>query len=148
MFIDARKAHLNPRCGEDVYIELPEECGVGKGMCGKLNFWVYGFRPAAAAWETHYAELFEAVGFERGKSCGVVFYHVGRDLSVAVHGDDFTFCGFEEDLMWIRDLMEGWFEIKVRGIRGPESKDDKEVTILGRTVRWGENGIEYEADPT
>ena len=37
-FIDARKAHLNPRCGEDVYIELPVECGAGEGVCGKLNF--------------------------------------------------------------------------------------------------------------
>ena len=27
MFIDVRKAHLNPVCEEDVYILLPEECG-------------------------------------------------------------------------------------------------------------------------
>ena len=93
MFVDARKAHLNPRCEKDEYIELPSECGAGEGMCGKLNFWLYGFRPAAAAWEKHYSRLFEEVGFERGRSCGVVFYHEGRDLSLAVHGDDFTFCG-------------------------------------------------------
>ena len=30
---------------------------------------------------------------------------------------------------------------------GPEAKDDKEVTILGRQVRVTEEGIEYEADP-
>ena len=28
-FIDARKAHLNPKCEGDVYIELPKECGYG-----------------------------------------------------------------------------------------------------------------------
>ena len=66
MFIDAKKAHLNPRCEEDVYIELPEECGAPPGMCGKLNFWLYGFRPAAAAWEKHYSELFESKGFIQG----------------------------------------------------------------------------------
>ena len=27
LFIDARKAHLNPKCEEDVYIRLPAECG-------------------------------------------------------------------------------------------------------------------------
>ena len=71
MFIDARKAHLNPKCEEDVYIELPEECGAGPGVCGKLNFWLYGFRKAASAWEALYASYFEEVGFVRGESCGV-----------------------------------------------------------------------------
>ena len=70
-----------------------------------------------------------------------------RDLSCAVHGDDFTFCGCEEDLIWIQRMMKSWFEIKVRAILGPDEKDDKEVVILGRIVRWTETGIEYEADP-
>ena len=56
MFIDVRKAHLNPECDQDVYIELPEECNAGSGSCGKLNYWLYGFRPAAAAWEKLYAQ--------------------------------------------------------------------------------------------
>ena len=46
----------------------------------------------------------------------------------------------------IAKLMGGWFEIKVRGMLGPEIGDDKEIVILGRTVRWTEEGIEYEAD--
>ena len=40
LFMDAKKAHLNPRCQEDVYIELPEEAGAGEGVCGKLDFWI------------------------------------------------------------------------------------------------------------
>ena len=106
MFIDARKAHLNPRCEGAVYVSLPEECGCPAGFCGKLNFWLYGFRPAAAAWEKHYAGLLEKEGFIRGMSCGVVYYHPGRDLSLSVHGDDFTWCGLEEDLLWAKGLME------------------------------------------
>eukprot|EP00973_Karenia_brevis_P066366 9224003-Karenia_brevis.AAC.1 len=43
--------------------------------------------------------------------------------------------------------MESWFEIKVRAVLGPEETDDKEVTMLGRLVRWTLEGIEYEADP-
>jgi hypothetical protein len=42
--------------------------------------------------------------------------------------------------------MKEWFEIKAIAKLGPEDKDDKEVTILGRTVRWKNWGIEYEAD--
>ena len=74
-----------------------------------------------------------SVGFEKAVGCGVVLYHVGRDVSLAVHGDDFTFCGLEEDLVWMRDLMTEWFEIKVRAFLGPDAGDDKEVTIPGRS---------------
>jgi hypothetical protein len=147
LFIDARKAHLNPKCEKDVYISLPEEAGCPEGMCGKFNFWLYGFRPAAAAWEKFYASKLEEAGFEREISCGVVFYHPERDLSMVVHGDDFTGCGVDEDLDWIQELMATWFEIKVRARLGDGEKDDKEVVILGRIVRWTRDGIEYEADP-
>ena len=142
MFIDARKAHLNPRCEDDVYVLLPEECGCPEGMCGKLEFWLYGFRKAASAWEGFYGGKLEEVGFTRGMSCGVVFYHKVRDLSVVVHGDDFTLCGLEEDLWWLKGLMESWYEIKVRAVLGGEEKDDKEVVILGRVVRWTPGGLE------
>eukprot|EP00973_Karenia_brevis_P042376 5865601-Karenia_brevis.AAC.1 len=70
-----------------------------------------------------------------------------RDISLVVHGDGFTFCGTERDLKWVRKHMEEWYEIKRRAILGPDSHDDKEVVILGRMVKWTENGIEYEADP-
>ena len=43
--------------------------------------------------------------------------------------------------------MKEWFEIKVRAMLGPESDDDKQVTHLGRQIRWTQNGIEFEADP-
>ena len=105
-----------------------------------MNYWLYGFRKAAAAWEALYASYFESVGFIRGESCGVVFYHPGRDISLAVHGDDFTFSGLEEDLIWIRDWMQSWFEIKVRAMLGPDAKDDKEVVILGRIVKYHVRG--------
>ena len=60
-----------------------------EGMRGKLQFWLYGFRPAAAAWEKHYAGKFEGVGFVRGASSGVVFYHPGglqSKLGGGIHG--------------------------------------------------------------
>ena len=127
MFIDARIAHLNPRCEEDVYIELPEECGAPPGMCGKLKYWLYGFRQAASAWEKFYSELLEEAGFRRGQSCGVVFFHKTRDWLVTVHGDDFTCGGLQEDLVWLKELMESWFEIKFRGILGLDAGHVREI---------------------
>jgi len=93
MFIGAKKAHLNPKCEDDVYNQLPPEVPTEKGMCGKLVHWLYGFGPAAAAWERYYADKFEEKGFQRGLTCGMVLYHPELDVSMAVHGDDFTLCG-------------------------------------------------------
>eukprot|EP00973_Karenia_brevis_P014065 1911810-Karenia_brevis.AAC.1 len=56
MFIDVKKAYLNLRCEEDVYLELPQECQCPLGYCGELRFWMYGMRQAAAAWGRHYAD--------------------------------------------------------------------------------------------
>ena len=133
-FIDVKKAHLNPVCDQDVYFELPEEANPQPGKVGKLIFWLYGFRPTVQAWENCYAAKFvEEAKFERG---------IGSSVS------DFTFCGFDEDLDWIENLMMSWFEVKVRARLGPDKSDDSEVTILGRTVRWKDWGVEYETDST
>ena len=43
--------------------------------------------------------------------------------------------------------MKEWYEIKDRGIMGSGDGEIKEVTILGRLLRWTEDGLEYEADP-
>ena len=43
--------------------------------------------------------------------------------------------------------MKEWYEIKDRDIMGSGNDEIKEVTILGRLLRWTEDGLEYEADP-
>ncbi len=63
-----------------------------------------------------------------------------------VHDDDFTFLAEGEDMQRITKLMTEWYEIKVRAMMGLDANDDKEVVILGRTVRWLEDRNEYEAD--
>ena len=147
LFVDVKKAHIIPICDKDVYFEIPVEANPGDGKCGKLRHWLYGFRPAAQAWDSHYAANFVGEGFQRGRGASVVFWHADRDVACVVHGDDFTFSGFEEDLNWVEGLMKKWFDVKVRARLGPQKDDDKEITILGRTVRWEKWGIEYEADP-
>ena len=55
LFVDVKKAHLNPMCGQDVYFWIPKEANPQKGKCGKLVHWLCGFRPAAQALESLYA---------------------------------------------------------------------------------------------
>ena len=146
MLIDAKKAHLNPRCLDNVYIELPVEAKAQPGMCGKLEYWLYGFRKAASEWEQFYAHKLEEAGFRRGEGCPVLFYHPQKDLAMAVHGDDFVLCGYAEDLRWAADYVASCFEVKVRAVLGEDDGDDSEAVVLGRTLRWKDWGLEYEAD--
>ena len=147
LLIDVKKAHLNSECTEDVFIELPEEVGAAQDKVGKLRRWLYGFRPAAAAWEAHYAHKLEEVGFKRGLATPVSFYHEEKDVNLVVHGDDFTFTGEDASLRWVEDMMSQWYEVKVRARLGPGDQDDKEATLLGRIVRWEAWGISCEANP-
>ena len=149
MFIDVKKAHLNAKLkqGERAYIELPPEAGAAPGKCGRLKRWLYGMRPAASAWEEDYASKLLGAGFKRGLAAPTAFYCERSGVRLVVHGDDFTFLGYAADLKEIELMMGTWYEIKVRAVLGPGENDDKEITILNRTVRWKEDCIEYEADP-
>jgi hypothetical protein len=147
MFIDLKKAHLNAFVADDekVYVELPEEAGA-PGKCGRLRRWLYGMRPAASAWEKDYTEKLEGIGFARGKSAPTVFYNAVTLTRCVVHGDDFTFLGYDDDLKDVVKAMQDWYELKVRAVLGGEAGDDREVTILNRRLRWEGDTIEYEAD--
>jgi hypothetical protein len=147
LVIDVKKAHLYPKCESEVFIELPSEAGAKPGTCGKLVHWLYGFRPAAQAWESHYAKNLESIGFVRGRASPVSFYDPASDVSCLVHGDDFTFVGERAALDFVEDKMKSWYELKVKARLGEEEGDDKETDILGRIVRCTKDGFEYEADP-
>ena len=54
LYIDVKKAHLIPKCTQDVYVELPVEAGACPDECGKLEYWLYGCRTAAEVWEEDY----------------------------------------------------------------------------------------------
>ena len=147
MFVDVKKAHLYgvvPE-GEYVYIELPGEAG-REGKCGRLKKWLYGMRNAASAWEKHYSDTLEDLGFAKSKVAPTVFYNAELRVRCVVHGDDFTFSGRLKVLKQIAERLREVYELKVRGIMGDEEDDDKEVTILNRTLRWTPEGLEYKAD--
>ena len=145
MFIDVRKAHLNAVCDEEEWVELPEEMWEW-GKYATLRRWLYGMRKAAAGWEADYAGRLGAIGFRRGRGAPTLFVNLVTGVRVVVHGDDFTCSGRRKELEAVRQKMREWYDIKDRGIMGSSVNEIKEVTILGRTVRWTAEGIEYEAD--
>ena len=53
----------------------------------------------------------------------------------------------EEEVKKCTEMMEAEYEVKVRGLLGPDKDDDKSITILNRCVEWTPQGIRYEADP-
>ena len=70
----------------------------------------------------------------------MAFFNKEREIWCIVHGDDFTFTGYDEDLTWIEKIMKDAYEIKVRGRLGDEKGDKKEIDISGRVIRdedWG-----------
>ena len=147
LFIDVKKADLVPKCGENVYVQLPKEANVAEDECGKLEYWLYGCRKAGQAWEDHYAGVLSRAGFIRGVASPVIFFHAEKQIWCVVHGDDFTFTGEDEGLDWITKIMQDNYEVKVRGRLGPDTEDLKEIDILGRVLRYENWGISWRADP-
>ena len=147
-FVDIKKAYLNAKVREPTYIQLPPELSrLHPGMFARMNVSLYGTRAAASNWERCYSDLFIGHGFVKGVGAPNVFRHPEFDVSVVVHGDDFTILAEQPDVDWVIDFMKEAWSIEVRGILGPDPGDDKEVTILGRVVRWKDDGIYLEADP-
>jgi hypothetical protein len=145
MYIDVKKAHLNGEVDDNdfAYIMLPKEVG---GGVGRLRRWLYGMRPAASAWEDHYAANLKKEGYERGRAAPTAFVNKVTGVRVVVWGDDFTFLGRERHLKEIGAKMAEWYDIKIRGMMGPDAEDDKEIRILNRVVKWEHDKLIYEAD--
>ena len=113
-----------------------------------MKRWLYGMRPAAKAWEEHYAtRLAKEGGFRRGISAATVFWQPRWDVSLAVHGDDFTALGPERHLREFEKHMRTWYTMKMRGVLSPEPHDDKKITVLNRKLVWRDGLITYEPDP-
>ena len=75
-----------------------------------------------------------------------MFYR-GDGTAIAVWGDDFVILGYHRELLELKTTFESWFDITLGGIMGHHAADTKEVSVLGRTVRWKAEALEIEADP-
>jgi hypothetical protein len=63
-----------------------------------------------------------------------------------VHGDDFIVVAREAGLAYIEKVLREHDELKVKEI-GPRGGDAKELQVLGRVIRYTQEGITCEADP-
>ena len=135
-----------PFANRDIYVALPPEVAE-PGKCAKLVRSLYGTRDAPARWEALYTSTLQGFGFERGRASACCFHHPLRGLRCVVHGDDFTFTGYDEDLSWVQASMEKAFLCQVGGRLGGGAGDVQEVRLLSRVIRWTPQGLLYESDP-
>ena len=148
--VDIARAYFNAAKDEDdeTYVDLPAEDEDHMKCCARLLRHMYGTRSAADGWQEEYSSfLVEVLGFEQGMSSPCLFKHPVRQLVCSVHGDDFTTTGAKNDLDWFEGMIQEHYECTVQPRLGPGDADAKEGTVLNRIIRWGKDGIEYEADP-
>ena len=55
MLIDVKKPHLNAKCKEEKWVELPDE-SKNFGRYAKLVKWLHGVRMAASGWKDDHAK--------------------------------------------------------------------------------------------
>ena len=146
-FVDVKKAYFYGVPERTLYVRLPPELGLGKGVVGKLVRCMYGTRDAGAIWENCYATCLTGIGFTQGISSPCCFNHPEWNVSVVVHGDDFTAVGSPNALNKFEEGMQKSFECKLKGRLGLRPEDCKEMRVLNRIVRVTDNGLLYEADP-
>ena len=96
-FIDVRRTYFHAKAKRRVFVNLPAEDSK-EGYGGEICKSMYGTRDAAQNWEAEYIEFLEGTGFKRGHGSPCVFAHLVKNLTIVVHGDDFTVLGHENDL--------------------------------------------------
>ena len=146
-FVDIRKAYFNAVPQRDIFMQVPKELGLPPGSIARQIRCVYGTRDAGRLWEDAYTQVLEEAGFTTGSANPCVFHHKVRDISLVVHGDDFTAVGNDKDLDWYESKLKESFEIKIRGRLGEGCKGPQELRILNRVIALSSSGLTYEADP-
>ena len=144
---DITKAYFNAKPSRDLFVRLPREMGLPSNHVGHLLRCCYGTRDAGSLWEDAYTQALLAMGFQQGRSSPCVSHHKLRDITIVVHGDDFTALGLEDDLTWYEKRLAEHFEIGDRHRISDQPGTEQEARILNRIIRVDENQISYEADP-
>ena len=87
---------------------------VDENKVAQLNLSLYGTRDAAMNCTKCYTKLFTDNGFVTGRANPRNFYHPERQVSLTVHGGDFTSTGRERDLKWLEKVFAAKFEEKTQ----------------------------------
>ena len=146
-FIDIRKAYFNAIPEREIVMTCPKELGLPPNAVAKQIRCVYGTRDAGKLWEDTYTVVLMNAGFVPGASNPCIFYHEEKDISIVVHGDDFTALGSDDALDWYEQVLKDSFEIKIRGRLGIGCPGPQQIGILNRIVTLTDEGLTSEADP-
>ena len=88
--------------------------GSPQGTCNRLQRWLYGVRQAANAWERRdFVEKLAEIGMMSGNTSQVIFQDPETGVRPVVHGDDFTFLGFETELQQVKRELRRSYQVKV-----------------------------------
>ena len=98
--------------------------GLPSNHIGHLLRCCDGTRDAGPLWEDAYANAFVSKGFQQGRSSPCVFHRKTRDLTIVVHGDDFTDLGLAHDLNWYEKALDE--HVKIRDKHRLSDADDTE----------------------
>ncbi len=117
---DIKRAYFYAPAKRAVFIKIPKEDHEegDEDRVGQLNLSLYGTRDAAMNLADTYTGVLQQLGFKVGKASPCNFYHPSRQVSLTVHGDDFTSTGTESNLIWLQQGLENNFEVKTK-ILGP-----------------------------
>ena len=148
MATDVKRAYFYAPASRPLFIDIPEEDleEGDEGMVGQLQLSLYGTRDAAANWTQCYTDFLKKRGFEQGRASPCNFYHREKELSLTVHGDDFTTAGTERALAWLKAEFEKEWAVKTK-VLGPGKHQEQEIRVLNRIINWTNEGITYEAAP-
>ena len=145
LVLDVKRAHFHATATRRVYVELPPEDALAhrKEVVGLLQMSMYGTLDAAFHWEAAYASALTEMGFTRGTASGNHYVDEAREIRGLVHGDDFVFVGFEDDVVALKAEMTRRYPC-VATMVGPDAGHEKVVKVLGREVRVTASGAEIE----
>ena len=145
---DVKRAYFYAQASRPIFIRIPDEDWQpgDEDKVGRLNLSLYGTRDAAMNWGAKYTDVLEKIGFVKGNASPCNFYHPTRNVSMTVHGDDFTSCGTEKDLKWVEMAIQAEFELTTHYLGPDVNKHEQELRILNRVIGWGDSNITYEAD--
>ena len=102
-------------------------------------------RTAASGLEDDDARRRVDDGFQGGREASTKVTHLKTHVRVVVHGDCFTFAPTDSELRKVRSRMCEWYDVRVRCILGSGQRNLREFEIVGRSLRWTENELVYEA---
>ena len=133
----------------NVIIELPPEDRRSRSgeYVGHLRRAMYGTRDAPQQWQQHLARILTDSGCIESQLMPGVFKHGERNLEIIVHVDDLLVTGQRNQLQWLKDELSQRFDMNTMFL-GPDRGDAKETQYLGRILRWTNEGITLEGDPS